>query len=51
MRTVEVSRFVPLQPAVVERALTPANVVTYEGTFDMHSLILGHDLTGIPAFS
>lgn len=34
MRTVEVSRFVSLQPAVVERALTPANVVEYEGTFE-----------------
>jgi glutaryl-CoA dehydrogenase len=27
------------------------SVYTYEGTFDMHSLILGHDLTGIPAFT
>jgi alkylation response protein AidB-like acyl-CoA dehydrogenase len=26
-------------------------VYTYEGTHDIHSLILGHDLTGIPAFS
>lgn len=34
MRTVEVSRFVSLQPAVVKRALTPANVVEYEGTFE-----------------
>ena len=34
MRTVEASRFVSLQPAVVERALTPANVVEYEGTFE-----------------
>jgi alkylation response protein AidB-like acyl-CoA dehydrogenase len=25
-------------------------VYTYEGTHDIHSLILGHDLTGIPAF-
>lgn len=34
MRTVEVSRFVPIQPEVVERALTPTNVVEYEGTFE-----------------
>lgn len=34
MRTVEVSRFISLQPAVVERALTPANVVEFEGTFE-----------------
>ncbi|MGM0398632.1 MAG: acyl-CoA dehydrogenase family protein, partial [Halobacteriota archaeon] len=25
-------------------------VYTYEGTHDIHSLILGQDLTGIPAF-
>jgi acyl-CoA dehydrogenase/glutaryl-CoA dehydrogenase len=25
-------------------------VYTYEGTHDIHSLILGHDLTGMPAF-
>ena len=25
-------------------------VYTYEGTHDIHSLILGHDITGIPAF-
>ncbi|MFD1588291.1 acyl-CoA dehydrogenase family protein [Halorientalis brevis] len=25
-------------------------VYTYEGTHDIHSLIIGHDLTGIPAF-
>lgn len=26
------------------------SVVTYEGTHDIHLLILGHDITGIPAF-
>jgi alkylation response protein AidB-like acyl-CoA dehydrogenase len=25
-------------------------VYTYEGTHDIHTLIVGHDLTGIPAF-
>ena len=25
-------------------------VYTYEGTHEMHTLILGHDITGIPAF-
>jgi alkylation response protein AidB-like acyl-CoA dehydrogenase len=25
-------------------------VYTYEGTHDIHSLIVGHELTGIPAF-
>ena len=27
------------------------SVITYEGTHDIHLLILGHDITGIPAFS
>ena len=26
------------------------SVLTYEGTHDMHTLILGNDITGIPAF-
>lgn len=26
------------------------SVITYEGTHDIHLLILGHDITGIPAF-
>jgi alkylation response protein AidB-like acyl-CoA dehydrogenase len=25
-------------------------VYTYEGTHDIHTLVLGEDLTGIPAF-
>ena len=27
------------------------SVITYEGTHDIHLLILGHDITGIPAFT
>ncbi len=27
------------------------SVITYEGTHDIHLLILGHDITGIQAFS
>ena len=27
------------------------SVYTYEGTHDIHSLILGQDITGIPAYS
>jgi hypothetical protein len=26
------------------------SVYTYEGTHDMHTLILGQEITGIPAF-
>ena len=26
------------------------SVFTYEGTHDMHTLIVGEDITGIPAF-
>jgi carbon monoxide dehydrogenase subunit G len=35
MREVEVSAFVPAPPAAVERALTPAAVVEYEGSFEV----------------
>ena len=35
MRTVEVSRFVRAQPARVERALDPASIVAYEGSFSV----------------
>ncbi|WP_135821646.1 SRPBCC family protein [Halostella litorea] len=38
MRTVEVSRFVRALPAEVERALTPAAVVEYEGSFEARSV-------------
>ena len=27
------------------------SVITYEGTHDIHLLILGHEITGIQAFS
>ena len=27
------------------------SVITYEGTHDIHLLILGNEITGIPAFS
>jgi carbon monoxide dehydrogenase subunit G len=38
MREVEVSAFVPAPPATVERALTPASVVEYEGTFEVQAV-------------
>jgi hypothetical protein len=27
------------------------SVFTYEGTHDIHTLVLGQDITGIPAFT
>jgi len=38
MREVEVSTFVSAPPAVVERALTPASVVEYEGSFEVYDV-------------
>jgi carbon monoxide dehydrogenase subunit G len=38
MREVELSAFVPAPPATVERALTPATVVEYEGTFEVETV-------------
>jgi hypothetical protein len=33
-----------------QREITVESVKTYEGTHEMHTLILGEDITGIPAF-
>jgi hypothetical protein len=35
VREVEVSRFVQAPPAAVERALSPARIVEYEGSFEV----------------
>ena len=35
---------------IMRHLMNMESVYTYEGTFDMHTLILGHDITGIPAF-
>ena len=38
MREVEVTRFVPVPPPVVERTLTPASVIEYEGSFEVYEV-------------
>jgi glutaryl-CoA dehydrogenase len=35
---------------IMRHLMNIESVYTYEGTYDMHTLILGHDITGIPAF-
>ena len=35
---------------VMRHLMNMESVYTYEGTYDMHTLILGEDITGIPAF-
>ena len=35
---------------IMRHLMNMESVYTYEGTFDMHTLILGQDITGIPAF-
>ena len=35
---------------IMRHLMNIESVYTYEGTFDMHTLILGHDITGISAF-
>ncbi len=35
---------------VMRHAANLESVLTYEGTHEMHTLIVGEDLTGIPAF-
>lgn len=36
--------------SVMRHMMNLESVVTYEGTHDIHLLILGHEITGIPAF-
>lgn len=36
---------------IMRHMMNLESVVTYEGTHDIHLLILGHQITGIPAFS
>ena len=35
---------------IMRHLMNIESVYTYEGTYDMHTLILGHDITGISAF-
>lgn len=35
---------------IMRHMMNLESVITYEGTHDIHLLILGHDITGIPAF-
>ena len=36
---------------IMRHMMNLESVITYEGTHDIHLLILGHELTGIPAFT
>jgi glutaryl-CoA dehydrogenase len=36
--------------SIMRHMMNLESVITYEGTHDIHLLILGHDITGIPAF-
>ncbi|GAA0667342.1 SRPBCC domain-containing protein [Natronoarchaeum mannanilyticum] len=49
MRTVEVSRFVRAPPAAVERALTPRQIVEYEGSFSVREIEEREDETVVAA--
>jgi hypothetical protein len=39
-----------LKPPVIRHMLNLETVNTYEGTYDVHTLILGRDITGASAF-
>jgi homoserine dehydrogenase len=49
MREARVARFVRATPAIVERALTPAAVVEYEGSFDVRDVTETDDVTLVTA--
>jgi len=36
---------------VMRHAANLESVLTYEGTHEMHTLIVGEDITGIPAYA
>jgi glutaryl-CoA dehydrogenase len=36
---------------VMRHAANLESVITYEGTHEMHTLIVGEDITGIPAYT
>lgn len=36
--------------SIMRHMMNLESVITYEGTHDIHLLIMGHDITGIPAF-
>jgi glutaryl-CoA dehydrogenase len=36
--------------SIMRHMMNLESVITYEGTHDIHLLILGHEITGIPAF-
>ena len=36
---------------IIRHILNLETVITYEGTHDMHTLIIGRDLTGLDAFA
>ena len=42
---------ITLEYPVIRHMLNLESVKTYEGTHDIHQLVLGQDITGIPAFS
>jgi glutaryl-CoA dehydrogenase len=49
-RTILGGNGVTLEYPVMRHANNLESVLTYEGTSEVHTLVLGHALTGIPAF-
>ena len=41
---------ISLEYGVGRHMMNLESVITYEGTHDIHTLAIGHALTGIPAF-
>ena len=50
-RTVLGANGITLEYPVLRHANNLESVLTYEGTHEMHTLILGQAITGLPAFS
>ncbi|HBU41899.1 MAG TPA: acyl-CoA dehydrogenase, partial [Microbacterium sp.] len=49
-RTILGANGISLEYPVIRHAANLESVLTYEGTVEMHTLVLGQAITGIPAF-
>lgn len=50
-RTILGGNGISLEHPIIRHMVNLETVITYEGTHEIHTLVLGQDVTGIPAFS
>jgi glutaryl-CoA dehydrogenase len=50
-RTILGGNGISLEHPIIRHMVNLETVLTYEGTYEIHTLVLGQDLTGISAFA